>query len=181
MGPVEGQFTKRERPTMKVIPSRPNNPPGIGRVIGEGVKKNCPKCGRTHGESRICCPANGKQCGQFQLYDHFGGVLPQGLNKIEEKWTQIKGSDRHQRRSERDREEEEYNSSLSEDEHLDRRIMGVKASARDPKRNRLVTINGHDVSFLIDSGADVSCLDKDITRRVGLLKELGKSRIPMEL
>ena len=60
---------------------------------------------------------------------------------------------------------------------MDRRIMEVKASARDPNRNRLVMINGHEVSFFVDSGADVSCLDMRTTRRVGLLKELGKGRI----
>ena len=169
-------------------------------MFGEGSKKSCPKCGRIHGEGRFSCPANGKQCRQCQQYGHFERFCRKGVNKIEEKRTQIRGSDRHQRRSERDRDEEEERrdrrddarerdrrrdeedrweeedrrdrerdrergghqrerrdreedySSSSEDEHSDRRMMGVMASARDPKRNRLVTINGHEVSFLIDSG-----------------------------
>ena len=88
-------------------------------------------------------------------YGLFERYCCKGVNKIEEKRTQIKGSDRHKIRSERDREEEKDNSSSSEDEHSDRGVIGVKASARDSKRNRLVTINSYKVSFFIDSGADV--------------------------
>ena len=92
---------------MKVIPSSPNNPPGIWRMFGEGVKKSWPKCWRIHGEGRFSCPANGKQCRQYQQYGHFERYCCKGVNKIEGQRTQNKRSDRHQRRSERDREEED--------------------------------------------------------------------------
>ena len=39
-----------------------------------------------------------------------------------------------------------------------------------------MTVNGHEVSFLIDSGNDVPCLGNEKTQRVSIWKELVQSR-----
>ena len=130
--------------------SRGGNPRGQGRGRGRGrvYHDHCSNCGGNH-DKRATCPAKGKKCRGCGKPNHFERVCrSQKKANLQEVCT--------------DEPETFYLGSVNQE-------------GEEPPWRTSININGCQISFKIDTGADVSVITKDIYNRLRPKPKLRKS------
>ncbi|KAK9737218.1 hypothetical protein QE152_g10937 [Popillia japonica] len=137
----------------------------------ETRKENqCSYCGYKHIKGK--CPAYGKKCSECQGKNHFAAVCKR-KKKIKKNVNEIQQE-----------EEDEEKSSEEEEVYIDNvemKIVGSlnKARAAELMWSETINVEGQEVLFKLDTGAEVNVLTYETVHRLGLGKNIRKTNVTL--
>ena len=134
--------------------------------------QNCLYCGRQHQRSRFKCPAYGKTCMNCSKLHHFAAVckstsMNDSVRSVNNNHVHLNSKDNCH--------SDVINDDLKLDLDVDRKvdsndneffISNIEQSNKSKEWTSILTIHGHRITFLLDTGAHVNVLSYNLFKRL---------------